>query len=234
LADLLPSFFSGYAFRLLIPGGHAEFSKIFLLPGKKRGKMLAFGMEKYAQALIKIFALLIVLPFNFPDFKVYSILCLFLLMIGYLLFPKIPIIKTFQEKDFHYHRVIGMNIIFAAEIFAIMGLQYYLLLNEVDSISLSATYHTSVYLWSAGMVPVSVSGLGIREGLAVYFFKFYNVSAAHAVATSLFLFTINTIIPALVGVFYIYKNRAYFGEIKDSVKSTREIIASIRSNKKSE
>jgi len=234
LADLLPSFFSGYAFRLLIPGGHAEFSKIFLLPGKKRGKVLAYGMEKYAQALIKIFALLIVIPFNFPDFKVYSILCLLLLLIGYFLFPKIPIIKTFQEKDVHYHRVIGMNFVFAVEIFVIMGMQYYLLLNEVDSISLSATYHTSVYLWSAGMVPISVSGLGIREGLAVYFFKFYSISAAHAVATSLFLFTINTIIPALVGVFYIYKHRAYFGEIKDSVKSTREIIASIRSNKKSE
>ena len=127
-----------------------------------------------------------------------------------------------------------MNFIFAAAIFAIMGMQYYLLLNEVDSISLSATYHTSVYLWSAGMVPISVSGLGIREGLAVYFFKFYDVSAAHAVATSLFLFTINTIIPALIGVFYIYKHRAYFGEIKDSVKSTREILASFRSNKKSE
>jgi uncharacterized membrane protein YbhN (UPF0104 family) len=232
LGDLLPSFFAGYAFRLLIPGGHAEFSKIFLLPGKKRGKVLAFGMEKFAQALIKILALLFVLPITFPELKIYSIFILLLLIIGYFLFPKIPILKNLQEKDVNYHRVIGMNLVFAFGVFIIMGLQYYLLLNQVDKISLIATYHTSVYLWSAGMVPISVSGLGVREGLAVYFFNFYGVSAAHAVATSLFLFTINTIFPALVGAIYIYRNRACFGDLKDSIKSTREILASIRSNKR--
>ncbi len=234
LRDLLPSFFAGFTFRLLIPGGHAEFSKIFLLPGKKRGKVLAFGMEKFAQALIKILALLIVLPLTFPDFKVYSIFILFLIIIGYFLFPRIPILKNLQEKDVNYHRVIGMNLVFALGIFIIMGLQYYLLLNQVDSVSLLATYHTSVYLWSAGLVPISVSGLGVREGFAVYFFNFYGVSAAHAVATSLFIFTVNTIFPALVGAYYIYRNRAYFGELKDSIKSTREIIASIRSNKRND
>jgi len=229
--DLLPSFFAGFAFRLLIPGGHAEFSKIFLLPGKKRGKVLAFGMEKFSQALIKILALLIVLPLTFPDYKLYSILILFLLIFGYFLFQRIPILKNLQEKDVNYHQVIGMNLVFSLGIFVIMGIQYYLLLNQVDTISLMATYHTSVYLWSAGMVPISVSGLGIREGLAVYFFKFYGVSAAHAVATSLFLFTINTIFPALVGVYFIYRNRSYFGELKNSIKSTREILASLRTNK---
>ena len=230
--DLLPSFFAGFAFRILIPGGHAEFSKIFLLPGKKRGKVLAFGMEKFAQALIKISAVLIVLPLTFPDYKIYSIFILLVLVIGYFLFPRIPILKNLQEKDVNYHRVIGMNLVFAFGIFIIMGLQYYLLINQVDLVSLLATYHTSVYLWTAGLVPISVSGLGVREGLAVYFFNFYGVSAAHAVATSLFLFTINTIFPALVGIYYIYRNRAYFGELKDSIKSTREIIASIRSNKR--
>ncbi|MCK5033878.1 MAG: flippase-like domain-containing protein, partial [Calditrichia bacterium] len=39
--DIIPSFFAGYSFRLMIPGGHAEISKIFLLPGKKRGKAVA-------------------------------------------------------------------------------------------------------------------------------------------------------------------------------------------------
>ena len=233
-ADLIPSFFAGYAFRLLIPGGHAEFSKVFLLPGKKRGKVLAFGMEKFAQAIIKIFALLVVLPFTFPDYRIYSVLFLLVLIAGYFLFPRIPILQNLQETDVNYHKVIGMNILFAVGVFAIMGLQYYVLLNQVDSISLLATYHTSVYLWSSGLVPISVSGLGVREGLAVFFFNFYNVPAAHAVATSLFLFALNTIAPGLIGVYYIYKHRSYFGEVKNSIKSSREIISSIRANKKTD
>ena len=230
--DLLPSFLAGFTLRLLIPGGHAEFSKIFLLPGKKRGKILAFGMEKFAQTLIKILALLIVLPFSFPRYRIFYILIFVLLVLVYILFPKIPILKNLQEKDVNYHRVFGMNFIFAMGIFFIMGLQYYILLNLVDSVSLLATYHTSVYLWAAGLVPISISGLGVREGLAMYFFNIYHVSAADAVATSLFLFTLNTIIPALVGIYALYKNNTYLGEFKESIKSTRGIITALRANKK--
>ncbi len=228
MKDLIPSFFAGFAFRLIIPGGHAEFSKIFLLPGKKRGKILAFGVEKVFQTIIKVIALLIVLPLTFPEYTIYYIICFLIIVVGYFLFPRIPVLKDLQEKDVNYHRIFAINLLFAFGIFISMGLQYYILLNQVDVVSISATFHTVVYLWGAGMVPISISGLGIREGLAVYFFNFYNVSAAHAVATSLFLFTINTIIPALVGAFYIYKNRTQFGEIKNSLKSTRDIIASIR------
>ena len=34
--DLIPSFFAGFTFRLMIPGGHAELSKVFLLPGRNQ------------------------------------------------------------------------------------------------------------------------------------------------------------------------------------------------------
>ena len=36
IKDLLPSFFAGFALRMMIPGGHAEVTKIFLLQGRKR------------------------------------------------------------------------------------------------------------------------------------------------------------------------------------------------------
>ena len=84
-------------------------------------------------------------------------------------------LKNLQEKDVNYHRLFGMNLIFSAGLFIIMGLQYYILLNEIEKISLFATYHTAVYLWGAEVVPISIAGLGIREGLAVYFFKIYHI-----------------------------------------------------------
>ena len=232
--DLIPSFFAGFTFRLMIPGGHAEFSKIFLLPGKKRGKALAYGMEKIFQTLIKIVALLIVFPLSFPGYTIHALLIGVLIMIGYFYFPRIPILKGFQEKDVRYHQVFGMNVLYSIGVFVTMGVQYYLLLNQTNVISLSETLHVVVYLWAAGMVPVSISGLGVREGLAVYFLSAYGISGAHAVATSLFLFTMNTIGPALVGAYYIFKNRHNFGEIRNSIKSTREIIQSFRNQKREE
>ncbi|MBW1888611.1 MAG: flippase-like domain-containing protein [Deltaproteobacteria bacterium] len=234
LRDLLPSFFAGFTFRIIIPGGPAEFSKIFMLPGKKRGKILAFGMEKVFLTLIKLMAILIVLPLSFPKYSIYCFALFVVLVIAYIFIPRLPYLKDWQEKDVNYHVVFVNNVIFSLGIFVVMGLQYYILINQVDVISLAATFHTSVYLWCAGMVPISISGLGVREGLAVYFFRLYGVSPANAVATSLFLFVINTIFPALIGTYFIYKKRSHFREIKGSIKSTREIIASVRRNRKSE
>jgi uncharacterized membrane protein YbhN (UPF0104 family) len=234
LRDLLPSFFAGFTFRIIIPGGPAEFSKIFMLPGKKRGKILAFGMEKVFLTFIKLMAILIVIPISFPEYFFYCIALFVVLVIAYIFIPRLSYLKDWQEKDVNYHVVFANNVLFSLGIFVVMGLQYYILINQVDVISLAATFHTSVYLWCAGMVPISVSGLGIREGLAVYFFRLYGVSPANAVATSLFLFVINTIFPALIGTYYIYKKRSHFREIRGSIKSTKEIIASVRRNRKSE
>jgi len=225
--DLLPSFFAGFSFRLIIPGGPAEFSKIFIMSGRKRGKAMAFAMEKVFLTIIKIVAVLIVLPLTFHTYYFYYVIIFLATLSIYFLLPRIPLLKELREKDNNYHNVFIINVLFSVGILLIMSLQYYILLNQVAPISFPATLHTSVYLWSAGLVPISISGLGVREGLAVYFFRYYGVAPAYAVATSLFLFTINGIIPALTGVFYIYKHRAQFREIKGSLLSSREIIGAL-------
>ena len=226
--DLIPSFFAGFSLRLIIPGGPAEFSKIYLMSGKKRGKVLAFGMEKIFITFIKILAILIVLPMTFSLHVFYYILMLALLLPGYFFLPRLPFLRILMEKKVNYHHIFGINVLFSLGILLIMALQYYILLNELHPIAFPATLHTVVYLWASGIVPVSISGLGVREGLAVYFFKFYGIAPAYAVATSLFLFTLNAIVPALIGVFYIYKHRTLFTEIKGSIASTRQIISEVR------
>jgi uncharacterized membrane protein YbhN (UPF0104 family) len=228
--DLLPSFFAGFSFRLIIPGGPAEFSKIFLMSGRKRGKAMAFAMERVFLTFIKVIAILIVLPLTFHAYIVYYVIIFIVTLIIYFLLPRIPILKELREKDNNYHYVFIINVLFSVGILLIMSLQYYVLLNQVAPISFPATLHTTVYLWSAGIVPISISGLGVREGLAVYFFRYYGIAPAYAVATSLFLFTLNGIIPALAGVFYIYKHRAQFREIKSSLTSSREIIGALFKN----
>ena len=113
----------------------------------------------------------------------------------------------------------------------IMAGQYYLLLNKVNDISFLNTVHTVIYLWAAGVIPISISGLGVREGLAVYFFSTHGIPNAYAIATSLFLFVVNQIIPALAGIYYIHQKRAYFKEVKRSFHSTLEMYRSFRNGK---
>ena len=226
--DLLPSFFAGFAFRLMIPGGHAELSKVYLLPGKKRGKVVAFGMERIFQTFVKIILAVGLLTVHFPQYQIYYLLVIVLTVAGYFVLPHIKLLTSLYEKEVSYHFVFLWSLLFSSGVYIIMLLQYYILLRTAYPISFSATAYTVVYLWSAGLIPVSISGLGIREGLAVYFFGLYGVPAAFAVATSLFLFVFNAILPALVGVYYIYQKREHLKEIKTSLQSTKNLVNSLR------
>jgi uncharacterized membrane protein YbhN (UPF0104 family) len=229
--DVIPSFFAGYAFRLMIPGGHAEISKIFLLPGKKRGKAVAVGMEKFFQTYIKLVMILIALSFSFTEYNPIFYSLTFILIVLLFFLPKIKWLKKLQEKEVNSLVIFANNLIYSLVIFLIMVIQYYILLNLVNSIEFFQTLHTVIYLWGAGIIPISISGLGVREGLAVYFLEIYGIYPAHAVATSLFLFFLNTIIPALIGVYFIYQKRQHLKDMKNTVKSTKALWEEIKNNK---
>ena len=129
-ADLLPSFFAGFAFRLMIPGGHAELSKVFLLPGRKRGKVMAFAMERIFQSLIKIALAVSLLYVHFPQYVMYYVIIMILLIVTYFILPHIRIMKGLEEKPVQYNRVFLWSLLFAAGIYVVMVLQYYILLND--------------------------------------------------------------------------------------------------------
>jgi len=53
--------------------------------------------------------------------------------------------------------------------------------------------------------PVSLGELGIREGASVYFLTQFGETASVAFNASIFLFIINLLIPALVGLVLLLK-----------------------------
>ena len=150
---------------------------------------------------------------------------------GYIFIPKFSMLKSLYEKPVNYNRIFFWSVVFSAGVYAVMVLQYHILLVSSFPISFSSTAYTVVFLWSAGVIPISISGLGVREGLAVYFFNLYGVPGAYAVATSLFLFVLNAIIPALIGLYYIYHKRKHLKDAKSTWQSSRELWKSLRKNK---
>jgi glycosyltransferase 2 family protein len=229
LKDLLPSFFAGFAFRLMIPGGHAEITKVLLMPGRKRGKVIAFGIEKFFQTILKIILIAFALPFVFPQYQNLSwslgvLLVLILSVLPYLL--KKDRFQKIQEKKVSYYNILIMSFLNSIPIFAGMTLQYYYLLNASYEIEIFETAIVAVFLWGAGLIPISISGLGVRENLAAFFLARFAVPGAAAVGISLFVFFINMILPATVGVFIIMKRRHNLkdasGEIKKITKSIYE------------
>jgi uncharacterized membrane protein YbhN (UPF0104 family) len=57
-------------------------------------------------------------------------------------------------------------------------------------------------------LPLTIGELGVREGLAVYFFTALHVPAAAALQASLMLFLFNLVLPALAGLLWIWKRKS--------------------------
>jgi uncharacterized membrane protein YbhN (UPF0104 family) len=224
--DLIPSFFAGFAFRMMLPGGYAEISKVFLLPGKKSGKVVAFAVEKYFEAYIKFIAVIIALPFVFVEYQNSLWPLAFAAVIFYFFLPKVmrlTVLKRFKEKENHYGLIFFQVLLFILLILVVLTSLYYTLLNDLTTIPFSKTFFSTIFLWGAGLIPITISGMGVRESFSVYFLGLYAVEAPIAIAVSFIIFTFNMIIPALIGWIFIYQKQHHLkdagGTIKQGAKS---------------
>ncbi|MEJ2543750.1 MAG: lysylphosphatidylglycerol synthase transmembrane domain-containing protein [Calditrichaceae bacterium] len=225
--DLLPSFFAGFAFRMLIPGGHAEITKVFLLPGKKRGKVVAFGIEKYFQTYIKLILVLITIPLVFPEYRLVLWLMAGIIICSYFFLPLIfkhSLMKKMQEKTVNYHKIFIFTLLYSIAIFILLIYQYYVLLNDFNAIDFLDTSISVIFIWGSGLIPISISGLGVRENLAAFFLAKYGVPPYAAVGASLFIFFINAIVPALIGLYFIIKRRKDLRDAEGTIKSITKTI----------
>ncbi|MBD3226174.1 MAG: hypothetical protein GF313_15715 [Caldithrix sp.] len=225
--DLIPSFFAGFAFRMMIPGGHAEISKVFLLPGKKSGKVMAFGIEKFFQTYIKLILVLIALPLIFPRYLMWFWTLAVLGILAYFALPylmRLSFLSRFHERQNNHHRIFLMTLLYSLAIFMSLMLQYHLLLNDIHQIKFFHTALAVILIWGSGLIPISVSGLGVRENFAAIFLSKYGIPPYAAVGVALFIFVVNAIVPAVIGVFYIYKRSKDLSEAKGFFHKIRALI----------
>jgi hypothetical protein len=225
-SDLIPSFFAGFAFRLMVPGGHAEWSKVFLLPGKKQGKIVAFAFEKFFQTFLRLLLVSASVPFLFPQYRKAAWGVFALLIVIYILLPFLSKLKRLQETQVNNHILFFRTFLYSAAAFLCMVIPYYLLWNQASSVSFTNAFQISAFLFSATLIP-SLSGLGIREGLAIYLLRQNGVSAEYAVASSLFLFFLSDIIPAIFGCFFIYQKRLYLKDLSAAARIPKDILKNL-------
>lgn len=109
-------------------------------------------------------------------------------------------LKVFKRLDRNYsYRMMAISFLF----YVCILIQYALLVT-----AFSHQFDFFNYLWAAGLTiftktiipPVSLGELGIREGASVYFITQMSGTAAVGFNASIFLFIINLLIPALIGV----------------------------------
>jgi uncharacterized protein (TIRG00374 family) len=121
--------------------------------------------------------------------------------------PFIEKLKKFENLDrAYFYKMLIISFLF----YSCFLIQYALLV-----VAFSHHFDFMQYLWAGNLImfaktiipPISFGELGIREGASVYFISMMGESASVGFNASIFLFIINLLIPALIGVgMFLRKN----------------------------
>lgn len=76
-----------------------------------------------------------------------------------------------------------------------------LLIHAFHPIGFIAVLATYPLILLINTFPITISGIGVREGAAAFLLSFFGIPASAAVMASFLLFCINTLLPGIVGAF---------------------------------
>lgn len=96
--------------------------------------------------------------------------------------------------------------------YAVLTLQMYLLLNAFFPVDgLDAFLGFAAMMFTKTLLPISLADIGIREAGSVYFYGKLGIPESAALNASLLLFTINILLPSIIGLFFLprftYRNK---------------------------
>lgn len=89
-------------------------------------------------------------------------------------------------------------------------LQAYLLLSAFHPVAVTTILMVFPLILLTNLVPVTIGGLGIREGVAIYLLSQFGVPTGVAVSVSLLLFLFDTVIPGVLGsLLFSFQPKSY-------------------------
>ncbi len=227
------SLFAGFTFGFITPGRLGEFGRAFFIKDCSWVRVLGiaaidklfslsmvilFGSIGLLFFIGRVFDLIVVIPLA-------ALIIIALIVIFYILFHpeiirsflySINIILPFRDKIKqlmssveHFTRQRAIKLIWLNLGFYVVFLsQFYLIILSFESAPLiSAMLAISATMLVKSMLPISLGDLGIRESAAIFFLSRLGLQDSTAFNASILLFLINLLIPSIVGLVILLRNR---------------------------
>lgn len=205
--EITKNYLIGISLGFVLPGGYATYGKMYFIENSKKATFVSVLLEKFFQTWGNLIYASIAAIFFFHNFNLYlrlsvafivAIAPLILLLIIYLI-PRfkahLPILKTIFPK------IIMSQLIYIP----LTIVQYWLILISFTEITFIQSAISTTLILSANVIPITYAGLGLREYFAVKVLGQYGISNTAAVTTALIIFIMNSVLPALVGLYFIMK-----------------------------
>ena len=209
--EVLKSYFIGLALRFLGPGGIGVIGKIYFVNNKKKATLASIGVERVFLTWKNLFFAAFAAIFFFTAINMVIKLTV---LVAVIFLPFIIYFFSFFTKNeniqlylFNYlKRTPG--IMLAQIIFVLITFyQYFILLRNFVDISFFKIMISVPLIHISHIIPLSFNGFGLRETFAIEVFSKYGIGAELAVTATFLIFFFNSVIPALIGVYYIFRIR---------------------------
>jgi len=91
--------------------------------------------------------------------------------------------------------------------YGVVIVEFYWLVNNYQSCRFDLVCLSQPLIMLVNIVPVTIAGLGVREGAAVVLLSSFGVAGPVAISSAFMLFLLNTAFPALIGVLLLLGRR---------------------------
>ncbi len=217
--EVMASYLIAQPLRFAIPGGSASFAKIFYLENSSVfASFIATSTERlfltWATWSFASIAYLCLFTTHVLLFRLgLVVLLVFIPLWAAFIMSSVP--KTKKYLPGYLSQAPKMMLLQIANTL-FMYLQYFLLLNRFVKIDAIETWLSMSLTNISNSIPITISGLGLREGFAMHFLADYGFNAEQAVAVTLSLFVFHDVIIALVGAGVLLTSPAKQKRIKQS------------------
>ncbi|MBN2830076.1 MAG: flippase-like domain-containing protein [Candidatus Cloacimonetes bacterium] len=207
-ASIIKSYLIGLALRFVVPGGWGTFGKVYYVENTSKKKTaISVALEKVFGTWTIWFFAGWASVFYFKELplilrlSVASLLTLFPFAL-YIAIISISKLKSYQDSyKKNAVKVIVSQIVYESSTF----LQYWFFINTFVSITLFKTAYSTALILFSNTIPITFSGIGLRELFAINVLAKYGITSEVAVACAFSIFIFNDFIPALLGVYFIFQ-----------------------------
>lgn len=229
----LKSIMSGLSLGLITPAHTGEISRALFIGTENRIKVAGLVVVDRLFDLLGVLMLSIMGAFFFNRFLgIFAIaLCISLLFL-FIFFRNISerLGKfmnrvTFLKKLSHgindINKLKTNSIIYMSVLsilpFAIGILQFYFLVFAFEKISFKSVFLTAPIIALVNLMPITIAGIGVREGSAILLLSNFNVSPEASAGAAFIQFFMNSAIPAIMGVIFIPSVRMFKKKINSDL-----------------
>jgi len=237
LCRSMRTLFGGFALGVITPGRLGELGRCVFVRDEERAQVaLLTVLDRLLDfwALLTLMSVSLFLLASRPA-AVFGVAVWLAFLPVALGFPALvshisKFVRTSRHIGGHFTEVaVGMPLVsiprFAILAVSAMGVElasFFFLLRAFSPTEFATALATYPYIALAADLPVSFSGVGVREGVAALLLSPYAVPSGAAVDASLVWFVFAMLLPAAIGAFWLVAERAK-SRVRKGDESTREV-----------